>query len=107
VDLPPRVLALLRVEYERPAGLPGLLPQVGKIGGVAVRPGAVGPVGGFHLEDAEIDAELNDPPAAGGLHEPGLHHPGLEVPAPQYGVNVLTHGRFARLEVRTSSPPPS
>src|SRR5437762_6381297 len=87
-------LALLLAEDEALAGAvcyARLLFEVVVERVVAVRPGAVGPVGRFDLQDAEIDTHLNDLPAVAGLHHACLHHAGLVVPTLQRGVDVLLH----------------
>src|SRR5262249_14261633 len=55
--------ALLFAEREGPTsslGAAGPAAQIVEVSGVAVRSGSVGPAVGFHLQDAEIDAQLDD-----------------------------------------------
>jgi hypothetical protein len=78
-----RFLALFLAELE---GLPGaiahlrLMAKVIEIAGMAVWPGAVRPIAGLDLQNAKIDAHLNDLPPAMGLHQTGLHDSRFEIP---------------------------
>ena len=70
----------------------GELPQVSKIGGMAVGLFAVGSAGQLQLQHAQFDAQLEDVAAVVGLETARLNHTGFVLPTLQGGVNVLAHG---------------
>src|SRR2546430_1417768 len=94
-EFPVRLLALFFAKGEGLAGSASdasLLFQVFEIVGGAVRPSAIGPTNGLNLQNAEIDAHLNDLPAIGGLDQPRLHYTRLIIPTSKGPVDILLHG---------------
>src|ERR1035441_4588064 len=90
------LLALLVAEGEialRLARQPGLLLQVIEIGGMSVRPGAVGSACRFQLQGAQIDTQLNDLPAVVRLNKPRLRQARLVFPIIQNEINVRSEER--------------
>src|SRR5207253_259365 len=89
----------------RALGRGRLFLQIVEIGGQPVRPSAVGPVRRLDLQDAEIDAHLEDVPAVARLHHPRLDHARLEFPTIERGVDILVHGKIPRkLYVASADP---
>src|SRR5262245_13331580 len=99
-ELAVRFLTLLLAQHESVLALgrhPRLPLKILKVGVLPVGLRAVRAALRLQLQDAQIDAHLDDLPAAGAsrLHEPRLNHAGLELPAFQDEIDVLFH--YARL----------
>src|SRR5262249_40775768 len=93
-EFPIRLLALLLAEDEIllvPLGLGGLMPQMIEVGWETRRTLPVGPAGDFHLQYAQIHAQLQGRTAVAAFEQPGLNHAGFELPALQGVVDMLGH----------------